>query len=108
MIGYLWLIGAILAEVTATVSLKLSEGFTKVVPSTLVVLGYAFAFFALSRVLKAGLPIGVVYAVWAAAGVALVALIGALFLAEPLGPLAIAGLVLVIAGVVLLEIGTSQ
>ena len=108
MIGYIWLVVAIVAEVTGTVSLKLADGFSKPVPSALVVLGYGAAFFALSRVLKAGLPIGVVYAIWAAAGVALVAVIGAVFLSEPLGPVSIAGLVLVIGGVVLLELGTTQ
>ncbi|WP_326567198.1 multidrug efflux SMR transporter [Amycolatopsis rhabdoformis] len=106
--AYLYLALAIAAEVTATVSLKLSEGFTKVTPSVLVAIGYGVAFFALSRVLKLGLPIGVAYAIWAAAGVALVAVIGVLFLKEPLNLAMIGGLVLVIGGVVLIEVGSSQ
>jgi small multidrug resistance pump len=57
--AYLLLALAIAAEVSATVSLKLSEGFSKLGPSVIVVLGYAVAFIALSRVLKAGLPIEV-------------------------------------------------
>ncbi|MGW4482432.1 DMT family transporter [Amycolatopsis sp. NPDC004368] len=106
--AYLYLALAIGAEVTATVSLKLSEGFTKVVPSALVAVGYGVAFFALSRVLKAGLPIGIAYAIWAAVGVALVAIIGVLFLREPLNLVMVGGLVLVIGGVVLIEVGGNQ
>jgi small multidrug resistance pump len=108
MVAYLYLALAIAAEVTATVSLKLSDGFSKLVPSVLVVAGYGIAFFGLSQVLKAGMPIGVAYAVWAAVGVALVAIVGVLFLKEPLNLTMVAGLALVIGGVVLLEIGSAQ
>jgi small multidrug resistance pump len=106
--GYLLLAVAILAEVSATVSLKLSDGFSKLGPSVIVVAGYAIAFLALAQVLKAGVPIGVAYAIWAAAGVALVAIVGVLFLREPLNPTMIAGLLLVIGGVVLIELGSAQ
>lgn len=106
--AYLYLALAIAAEVTATISLKLSEGFSKVTPSILVVVGYGLAFFALSRVLKLGLPIGVAYAIWAAAGVALVALVGVLFLKEPINLAMISGLVLVVGGVVLIEVGSQS
>ncbi|MFE0020633.1 DMT family transporter [Amycolatopsis sp. NPDC059021] len=108
MLAYLLLALAIGAEVTATISLKLSEGFSKVGPSILVVVGYVVAFVALSQVLKAGLPIGVAYAIWAAAGVALVAIIGVVFLKEPVNAAMIAGLALVIGGVVLIEVGSAQ
>ncbi|SEP52134.1 DMT family transporter [Amycolatopsis saalfeldensis] len=106
--AYLYLALAIAAEVTATVSLKLSDGFSRLGPSIFVVIGYGVAFFALARVLKLGLPIGVAYAVWAAAGVALVAIVGVLFLKEPFNLAMAAGLVLVIGGVVLIEVGSSQ
>ena len=106
--AYLLLALAIGAEVSATVSLKLSEGFSKLVPSIVVVLGYGVAFVALSYVLKMGLPIGVAYAIWAAAGVALVAIIGILFLKEPVNAAMIAGLALVIGGVVLIELGRAS
>ncbi|MFF0149539.1 small multidrug resistance pump [Amycolatopsis sulphurea] len=105
--AYLYLALAIGAEVTATVSLRFSEGFSRLGPSILVIAGYGFAFFALSQVLKAGLPIGVVYAVWAAAGVALVALVGVLFLKEPINLAMIAGILMVIGGVVLIELGSK-
>ncbi|MBN6035787.1 multidrug efflux SMR transporter [Amycolatopsis sp. 195334CR] len=106
--AYLLLAVAIAGEVTATISLKLSEGFSKPIPSVIVVLGYGLAFAMLAQVLKAGLPIGVAYAIWAAAGVALVALIGAVFFSESLNWTMGAGLVLVMAGVVLLEVGRSH
>lgn len=106
--AYLLLAGAILAEVTATVSLKLSEGFSKLLPSVVVVVGYGLAFLMLSLVLKAGVPIGVAYGVWSAAGVVLVAAVGAVFFGETLTPTMIGGLVLIAGGVLLLELGGAR
>lgn len=108
MAAYLLLALAIVAEVSGTISLKLSEGFSKLGPSIVVVAGYGVAFVALAMVLKLGLPVGVAYAIWAAAGVAAVALIGVLFLHEPLNITMIGGLLLVIGGVVLIELGAAQ
>ena len=99
---------AIIAEVTGTISLRFSEGFSKPLPSVLVVIGYGTAFVLLSVVLQRGMAIGVAYAVWAAAGVALVALVGVLFLGESLTLFQIGGLVAVIAGVVALELGAAH
>jgi small multidrug resistance pump len=101
------LLGAILSEVTATISLRLSEGFSKAVPTTVVVVGYLLSFALLAQVLKRGLPVGVAYAIWSALGVALVAVIGAAFLREPLSWLQVAGLVLVVLGVVAVQSGTQ-
>ncbi|HVV09706.1 DMT family transporter [Amycolatopsis sp.] len=108
MSAYLLLALAIAAEVTGTVSLKLSEGFSKLGPSIVVVLGYGVAFVALSVVLKMGLPIGVAYAIWAAAGVAAVALVGVVFLHERINLTMVGGIALVIGGVVLIELGSAQ
>ena len=105
---YLLLALAIAAEVSATVSLKLSDGFSKLIPSIVVIAGYGVAFVALGAVLKMGLPVGVVYAVWAAIGVAAVALVGVLFLKEPINLTMISGLALVIGGVTLIELGASK
>ncbi|MGH3980293.1 MAG: DMT family transporter [Pseudonocardiaceae bacterium] len=105
VVGYLLLAGAIACEVMGTVALRLSEGFTRLLPSAVVVVGYLGAFYLLSRVLTAGVPLGVAYAIWAAAGVALVAAIGAVFLGDGLSWVQVVGLVLVIAGVVALEVG---
>lgn len=104
---WVWLGGAILSEVAATLSLRASAGFTRVVPTIILAIGYAFSFYALSQALKLGMNIGVAYAVWSAIGVALIATIGAVFLHESLSPLQFGGLVLIIAGVVALELGRS-
>lgn len=106
--AYLLLVVAICSEVVGTVSLKLSEGFSKPVPSIAVVIGYAVAFTAMSAVLKLGLPVGVVYAIWAGAGVALVAVIGAVFLGESITAVQVAGIALIIGGVVALELGGAH
>ena len=105
---WLLLAGAILSEVTATISLKLSEGFSKLVPSVVVVVGYVCTFILLSQVLKRGMSIGVAYGIWAAVGVALVALVGALFLGDSLTLVQVGGLVLVGGGVLALELGAAH
>ncbi|MEI6160216.1 MAG: SMR family transporter [Roseococcus sp.] len=97
----LWV--AILAEVIATVSLKLAEGFTRPWPLVAVAVGYAIAFFLLSAVLET-LPVGIVYAIWAGSGVAGAALAGALLFGERIGLPEIAGFLLIILGVVLLTL----
>ena len=105
MLVWFWLLGAILCEVTGTVALRFAEGFTRLVPSGIVVVAYGAAFFLLSKALAGGMAIGVAYGVWAAVGVALVAIIGVLFLGEGLTWVQVGGIVLVIAGVVALEVG---
>lgn len=99
---------AILSEVTATIALRISEGFSKLVPSIIVVVGYVIAFALLAEVLKRGMPVGVAYGVWSAIGVALVAVIGAAFLGDSLTWIQVGGLVLVIAGVAALELGARH
>jgi len=107
-VPWLFLVGAILTEVTATTALTLSEGFTRLVPSILVVIGYIAAFGMLSQALTRSMGIGVAYGVWAAAGVALVAIIGAVFLGEGMTWVQVAGIALVIAGVLALELGAHH
>lgn len=102
---WMWLAGAIILEVIATTSLKFSEGFTRLFPSIVVVIGYGGAFYALSQALAKGLPLGVAYGTWAAIGVALVAIIGAVLLGESLTWTQIGGIALVMAGVMALELG---
>lgn len=104
----LFLALAIATEVTATISLKLSEGFTKLVPSIVVVLGYGAAFFFLSQALKRGMAIGVAYGIWSAVGVAAIATIGVLFLGERLTLIQVGGIALVILGVLALELGGAH
>lgn len=102
---WIFLTAAILCEVGATTALKLSVGFTKLVPSIVVVIGYLAAFGLLSQALARGMPIGVAYGVWAGVGVALVAIIGATFLGEGMTWIQAGGIALVIGGVMALELG---
>jgi small multidrug resistance pump len=108
VITYLIFALAVLGEIAATVSLKLSAGFTKPIPTMIVVIGYAIAFVALAKVLERGMPIGMVYAIWSAFGIAVVAGIGAVFFGERLTPTMVVGLLLVIGGVVTIELGSAH
>lgn len=105
LVTYLLLAVAILAEVAGTISLQLSNGFSRLAPSVVVVLGYVVSFALLSIVLKRGLPVAVAYAVWSALGVALIAGVGVVWLDQRLSALQVLGLALVVAGVVALEAG---
>jgi len=106
-VKWLFLIAAIVLEVTATLSLRASEGFTKLGYTALVAGGYVGAFVALSLVLRRGLPIGVAYGIWAAVGVALVAILGKVIFDDPLTPLMGLGIVLILGGVLLVELGNT-
>jgi small multidrug resistance pump len=90
---------AIATEVAATVALRFTEGFTRVVPSTVVVLGYGISFWLLALVLKQ-LSLGTTYAVWSAAGTALIAAVGVFAFGEPATALKVASLGLIILGVI--------
>ena len=98
----LWLALAIGSEIVATVCLKVSDGFTKPIPSVVVVLGYAVSFYALSISLRT-IPLGVVYAIWSGIGTAAIVVIGLLLFRETLDAVKVAGIGLIIAGVVVLN-----
>ncbi|MEM1416984.1 MAG: multidrug efflux SMR transporter [Myxococcota bacterium] len=100
--GHLYLAIAIAAEVTATACLKASEGFTKPLPSVVVVLGYGLAFYMLGLVLKT-IPVGIAYAIWAGAGIVLTAAVGVVVFGQKLDAAAIAGMALIVAGVVVIN-----
>lgn len=100
---WLYLAIAIVAEVTATSFLRASAGFTKPLPSVVVVIGYGIAFFFLSLTLK-DIPMGVGYAIWSGAGVTLIAAIGWLFFGQKLDAPAIIGMGLIVAGVVVMNL----
>lgn len=106
--AWLFLTGAILAEVAGTLALKLSDGFTRLGPSVATVIGYVVAFVLLSQALTRGLGISVAYAVWAGAGVALIALAGVLWLGESLSGWQIGGIALVAVGVLVIELGATH
>jgi small multidrug resistance pump len=105
--GYLTLAGAIAAEVAATTAMKYSEGFSKFWPALLTVVGYLLSFLLLAQTLKT-VGIGTAYAIWAGAGTAAIALIGLVLFGEALTPVRIAGILLIVAGVVLLNLGGAH
>jgi len=101
--AYLYLAIAIIAEVTATSALKASEEFTKLLPSTIVVVGYGVAFYFLTLVLRT-IPISITYAVWSGLGIVLVAIIGAVLYKQVPDIPAIIGMGLIILGVVVIRL----
>lgn len=100
---FILLMIAIFSEIIATTSLKASEGFSKPIPSILVVIGYGVAFYMMSLVMKS-IPLGTAYAIWAGLGTAGTVLIGVLLWREPLDALRILAIGMIIGGVVLLNV----
>jgi len=104
--GYLYLAGAIISEVVATSYLKFASGPRNVWWAYIIVgVGYVLSFVLLSITLRAGVPLGIAYAIWAGVGVIAVAIISWLVFHESLTWQQIIGMVLVIGGVGLLELG---
>jgi len=100
---YVYLLIAIIAEVVATSSLKASQGFTRLIPSLVVILGYGAAFYFLSLSLK-GIGVGVAYALWSGIGIVLLAVIGLVVFGEKIDLPAVIGFALILAGVVILNL----
>lgn len=94
---------AICAEVIATSALKASAGFTRLLPSILVVVGYAISFYLLSLTLKV-IPIGITYAVWSGLGVVLISLVAWYFYGQKLDLASVIGISLIVAGVMVLNL----
>ncbi|WP_408525434.1 DMT family transporter [Paraburkholderia fungorum] len=93
---------AIVAEVIATSALRASQGFSRLVPAVVVVLGYGIAFYCLSLTLRS-IPVGIVYAVWSGAGIVLITLVAVVMYRQVPDLPAIIGLGLIIAGVAVLN-----
>ena len=100
--NFLYLTIAIIFEVIATSCMKASEGFTKPIPSLIVIVGYAIAIYCLALTLRT-IPIGVAYAIWSGAGIALVSLIAWLVFKQSLDVFAIIGMGFIIIGVVIMN-----
>ncbi|TIH14839.1 QacE family quaternary ammonium compound efflux SMR transporter [Marinifilum sp. JC120] len=98
MTTYINLFLAIVFEVVATSSLKASEGFTKLVPSLIVIVGYAATFYFLSLVLKT-MPVGTAYAIWCGLGIVLVTIVSVFLYGQIPDLPAILGIFLILAGV---------
>ena len=94
------LVVAIATEVVGTLALRASNGFTQVIPAVITVVTYLISIVLLALVLKT-LPVGIVYAIWSAVGIALVAILGRVIFGDPVPPIAAVGMVLIVGGVAL-------
>lgn len=99
----MYLTMAIVAEVIATTMLKASEGFTRLWPSLVVVVGYGVAFWGLSMVVKT-IPLGIVYAIWSGMGIVLVSIAAVFVYQQKLDWPAVLGMGLIIAGVLVINL----
>jgi small multidrug resistance pump len=100
---YAYLLIAVALEVLATSALKETDGFTRLAPSLLTLLGYGLAFYFLSLTLRT-FPVGIVYALWSGAGVVLIAAIGWIYYRQALDAPALLGLGLILAGVLVVNL----
>lgn len=103
MKSWLLLLAAIVAEVVATSALKSSEGFTRLVPSLVVVAGYGIAFYCLSLTLKT-VPVGIAYAVWSGLGVVLITVVAWVLYGQKMDAWAMLGMALIISGVLVMNL----
>ena len=103
MLAYLYLLIAIVAEVIGTSALKASEGFTRLGPSAIVVVGYGLAFWLLSLTLRT-IPVGIAYATWSGLGIVLIAAVGWVAFGQKLDLWAMLGMALIVAGVLIMNL----
>jgi len=101
--SWIYLAIAIVAEVIGTAALKASDGFTKVQPSLVVLIGYTIAFYLLSLALRT-IPVGITYAIWSGFGIILISLASWLFFDQRLDTPAIAGMLFIITGVIIINL----
>ncbi|WP_373973785.1 multidrug efflux SMR transporter [Chitinibacter sp. SCUT-21] len=101
--NWLYLLIAIVAEVIATSALKATAGFTRLLPSLAVVVGYGTAFYFLSLTLRS-IPLGIAYALWSGIGIVLVSVVGWLVYRQNLDIAAIIGIALIISGVLVINL----
>lgn len=100
---WIFLLLATVAEVIATSALKASEGFTRLIPTMIVVIGYAIAFYFLALSLKQ-IPIGVAYAVWAGLGIVFISVIAWFLYGQKLDTAALIGIGLILSGVLVINL----
>lgn len=103
MTKWLYLLAAILAEVTATSALKAADGFKRLWPSVIVVVGYAVSFYLMGLTLR-DIPVGVTYAIWSGVGIILITLVAWIAYGQRLDLPAIVGMMLIVLGVVVMNL----
>ncbi len=107
MNAWLQLLLAIVAEVVATSALKASDGFTRLWPAVIVVVGYSVSFYCLSLVLKT-IPVGITYAVWSGLGIVLITLAAWWLYGQTIDTAGLVGMGLILAGVVVLNVFSTS
>lgn len=107
MQAYIFLTISILGEIFATAMLKLSEGFTLLLPSSGAIIGYGLSFYFLGITLKT-IPLSLAYAIWSGVGTALTTLISVILWGEALSTLKVIGIVLIISGVIALNTANNE
>ncbi len=107
MTPWIYLATAITVEVTATLALRSSNGFTEPAPAAIAVVGFALSIWLLALSLK-GLEVSLVYAVWAGIGTAAVAVIGMAVLGETVNALKVASIAVIITGVIGLNVAGAN
>jgi small multidrug resistance pump len=101
--NYTYLFIAIACEVVATSALKAADGFSRLWPTIVVVIGYGLAFYFLSLTVRS-IPIGIAYAIWSGIGIVLIALVGWLIHHQPLDLPAVIGMAFILAGVLIINL----
>ena len=103
MLNYVYLGAAIIAEVIATSSMRVSDGFTRLWPTMIAAVGYGISLYLLSLTLRV-IPVGVAYAIWSGVGIVLISLIAFVLYGQRLDAAAMAGMGLIIAGVMVINL----
>jgi small multidrug resistance pump len=105
--AYIYLLIAILSEVTASTALRATKGFTQLVPSIITVVGYAISFYALSYTLSV-FKLGITYAIWSGVGMVLITILGWLIYGQKMDWAGLLGIGLIIAGVIVIQLFSDQ
>jgi len=106
-LNWLCLAGAICAEIVATSALKAADGFTRPLPTLLVVVGYVTAFYCLSIALRT-IPMGVAYAIWSGIGIVVISVVGFAIYRQKLDLPALVGIALIVAGTMVINLFSSS
>ncbi|PCJ04867.1 MAG: QacE family quaternary ammonium compound efflux SMR transporter [Rhodobacteraceae bacterium] len=102
-VQYIYLIMAVVAETIATTALQASKEFTRLVPSLIVVAGYALSFYLMALTLRY-MPVGIVYAIWSGLGIVLIAAIGYVVFGQKMDLAAVFGMALIVLGIVIIQL----
>ena len=104
--SWIYLLAAIVTEVLGTTSMKLAEGFTKLIPSVLIVVFYVISFVFMTLAMKK-IELSVTYAIWSGLGTVMIVALGILFFRESMTPLKAVSIVLIVAGVIGLNLSSE-